>query len=95
MNNDLLLTCWLKPNRAFLSGQPAVILSHRQVFDSNSQHGADDNNHFTTKWREKASRMRLPTKAVAICAGKKAGHYCQNNDRGGKSLPVGLDQCIV
>ena len=39
--------------------------------------------------------MGLPTKAVAICAKKKAGHYCQNNDWGGKLLPVRLDQCIV
>ena len=39
--------------------------------------------------------MRLLTKAIAICTNKKAGHYFQNNDRGGKLLLVGLDQYIV
>ncbi len=42
-----------------------------QVLDSNSQHGADNNNYFTAKRSEKARRMGLPTKAIAICAGKK------------------------
>ena len=39
--------------------------------------------------------MGLFTKAVAICVRKKAGHYCQNNDQGGKLLPVGLYQYVV
>ena len=44
-----LLTCWLKPNRVFFSGQPIIILSHRQVFGKNSQQRADDNNYFNAK----------------------------------------------
>ncbi len=85
------LTCWLKPNRTFPDGQLFVIPPQSQVLDSNSQHEADDNNHFTAKRSEKARRMGLPTKAVAICAGKKVGDYGQSNDRGSKSLPVGLN----
>ncbi len=66
-----------------------------QVLENNSQHGADDNNYFTMKGSEKARCIGLPTKAVAIYTGKKADHYCQNNDRGGKSLTVELNQSIV
>ena len=33
-----LLTCWLKPKRAFFNGQTAFISSHRQIIDGNSQH---------------------------------------------------------
>ena len=36
--------------------------------------------------------MRFPTKAIAIYTDKKAGHYYQNNHRGGKSLLIRLDQ---
>ena len=39
--------------------------------------------------------MDFFTKAVAIYARKKAGYYYQNNDWGGKSLPVGQDQGIM
>ena len=35
--------------------------------------------------------MGLSTKAIAICAGKKASHYYQNNERSGKLLPIKLD----
>ena len=80
----LFLTYWLKPNRNFFGGQLLVIPPQSQVLDSNSQHRADDNNHFTAKGSEKTRRIDFLTKAVAICARKKAGHYYQNNDRGGK-----------
>ena len=58
----------------------------------NSPHEADDNNYFTIKVSEKARYMSFLTKVIAICAGKKAGHYCQNNDRGSKLLHIGLNQ---
>ncbi len=78
------LTCWLKLNHAFFVAQLLVIPTQNQVLDGN--------NHFIAKRSEKARRMGLLTKAVAIYARKKAGHSCQNNDRGSKSLLVGLNQ---
>ncbi len=44
--------------------------------DSNSHHKTDDNNYFTEKGSKIARYMSLLIKAVAICAGKKAGYYC-------------------
>ncbi len=72
-----------------------MILSQSQVLDSNSQYGADDNHHFTMKESEKARLMGLLTIAVAICAGQKADHYYQNNNRSIESLSIGLNQWIV
>lgn len=74
--SGFFLTCWLKPNCIFPSGQLHIILLHYQVFNSNSQHGANDNNYFTAKEREKVSHMSLLIKAIIIYAGKKVGHYC-------------------
>ncbi len=87
-----LLTCWLKPNHVFPGGQVLIISPQSQVLDSNNQHGADNNNHFTAKESEKARHIGLPTKVIAIYIGKKAGHYYQNNDQDNKSLPVRLNQ---
>lgn len=47
-----LLTSWLKVNRTFNSDQLFVISSQRQVLDSNSQQGIDDNYYFTEKERK-------------------------------------------
>ena len=93
--NCFFLTCWLKPNRIFSSGQLFIILPQNQVLDSNSQYRADDNNNFTIKKNKKARCMDFLTKAMAICAGKKASHYCQNNDQGGKLWLIGLNQWIL
>lgn len=89
------LTCWLKPNRGFFSGQLLIIPPESLVLGSNSPHKADDNHHFITKGSEKARYISLPTKAVAICARKNVGHYYQNNDQSSKLLLIRLDQFIV
>lgn len=47
------------------------------------------------KKREKAKRMGLFIKTVAICIGKKVGHYYQNNDQGRKLLFIVLDEYIM
>lgn len=68
------LTSWLIPNHVFPSGPLFAILPQSSVFDSNSQHKADDNIYFILQGREKARYMSLPTKAIAIGARKKVGH---------------------
>ena len=87
-----LWTCWLKVNRAFLNRQLFIILFQSQVLDSNSQDRTDNNNHLIAKKSETARRKGLLLKAIAICSRKKAGHYCQNNDRNIELLFVGLNQ---
>lgn len=77
MYQSFFLTCWLKLNYIFPSRKLFVILFQSQIIDCKSQNEADSNNYFTSKHREKARCIGFSTKAKAIYAGKKAGHYYQ------------------